>query len=148
MPNETGFADHLRTTFTTIYFVGPRYGMVKIGKADNLRKRISSLQIGCVERLDIFAAVDAHPLLERHYHTMFSGDRQRGEWFKRSPAITAEINRLSRLPAIRGQAKRLAAHRSLLAEWGIPDIPVPAPIEAGTRMLLSDARTAAIRNNI
>lgn len=131
MRTDSQHADHLRTT---IYFIGPRYGLVKIGKANDLRKRLWGLQTAHPSKLEVFAAVDAHPLLEIRYHQMFADTRQGGEWFKRSPAITREVNRLNALPLSRGQAQRLQEHRDLLTKWEVPDVPVPQPMPVWLRL--------------
>jgi hypothetical protein len=64
---------------------------VKIGKStiSALPSRINSIQTGCPKELSLLAVVKADNALafESELHARFATDRQRGEWFKFSPAI-------------------------------------------------------------
>ena len=76
----------------TIYFIGPREGMVKIGFTNDLPTRLKRLQCGSPVPLFVLAAIHDKPAsLEREYHARFRSARQHGEWFLRTIDINAEI---------------------------------------------------------
>lgn len=55
---------------------------IKIGTADDPKKRLSMLQVGSPNRLLILAMVPGDSRKERQFHRRFSGLRIRGEWFR------------------------------------------------------------------
>lgn len=82
-----------------IYFIGPDEGMVKIGFTNDLQTRLKRLQCGSPVPLKVLASISGQPqTLEREYHTRFASARQHGEWFLRTIAVNAEIERLNLIP--------------------------------------------------
>jgi hypothetical protein len=76
-----------------IYFVhGGDY--IKIGKADNVRKRLRGLQTAHSEPLRLLAVAPGSEDEERGYHARFSQLRVRGEWFKPADDLLEEVLRL------------------------------------------------------
>jgi hypothetical protein len=78
-----------------VYFVGGEEGPIKIGFSANLHARIRALKNSSSAPIRLLAATPGGRDLERDYHDRFAADRQHGEWFVRTPAIIAEIERLS-----------------------------------------------------
>jgi hypothetical protein len=79
----------------TIYFIGPADGPIKIGFASRLSFRIRDLRLANAFPLEVWAAIEDHPSVERAYHHRFATHRLHGEWFARHPDILAEIDRLN-----------------------------------------------------
>ncbi len=76
-----------------VYFV--RVGdLLKIGKADNVRKRLSGLQTGSPLKLELLAVAPGGLPEEVYFHESFAAHRRRGEWFELCPPIIREIVRL------------------------------------------------------
>lgn len=69
-----------------VYFIRAG-GNVKIGTTQSLSSRISQLQTGCAEPLEVLASVVGDRTLEAHYHEVFAADRKEGEWFEATPAL-------------------------------------------------------------
>jgi hypothetical protein len=71
--------------FRHVYFIeAVGLGVVKIGCADDARKRLAQLQVGCPDDLvlrGVFHTDDA-PRLEAAYHERYAHLRIRGEWFR------------------------------------------------------------------
>jgi hypothetical protein len=71
-----------------VYVIGPAEPVkpyrVKIGKADNVTKRLRDLQVASPFRLEILHIIQAgDPLrLEREIHSELAGFRCHGEWFE------------------------------------------------------------------
>ena len=55
-------------------------GLIKIGKSNNIKLRISSLQCGSPVRLSVVGALRGDR--ERELHERFAKLRSHGEWFK------------------------------------------------------------------
>lgn len=76
-----------------VYFIEAEgLGLVKIGVADDPKKRLRTLQVGCPVPLKlrgVFATDDAHRL-EGGFHLRFTEIRVQGEWFK----ITDELREI------------------------------------------------------
>lgn len=66
-------------------------GAVKIGRADDLAKRLAGLQTGRPDRLVVLAAVQGTREDERLCHDLLEHSQERGEWFRFTPAIRALI---------------------------------------------------------
>jgi hypothetical protein len=66
---------------TQIYFIRERGGAVKIGKADNVKRRLAGLQTAHAYPLDLLAAVFAPAHLEEDLHEALAEHRLSGEWF-------------------------------------------------------------------
>lgn len=81
-----------------VYFIGTenRLGrMVKIGTSANPEHRLVQLQLHSPVPLSILAVTDGGVDKEGDYHWKFRRQRQYGEWFKITPRIRTEIERLS-----------------------------------------------------
>lgn len=76
---------------TWVYFVEAENGLIKIGRADGLRQRLSCLQGASPIALKLVAAVYAWPGLEAELHARFKADRVRGEWFTPTPRLRMVI---------------------------------------------------------
>jgi hypothetical protein len=75
-------------SFTYIYFIiCCATGAVKIGRADDVKKRLSGLQISSPGKLSLLCHFRAPSVFEGVLHTIFSKSRIRGEWF----SITDEL---------------------------------------------------------
>lgn len=79
-----------------LYVVGPRGGdVVKIGRAQDVRSRLSGLQIGQWQEIEILETVSlpwrAVKAAEALTHKRLATDRLRGEWFKVSPERAAGV---------------------------------------------------------
>lgn len=76
-----------------VYFIeATSLGVVKIGCADDARKRLAQLQVGCPDELALRGVyhTDDAPRLEAAYHDRFAAQHVRGEWFR----INGEIREL------------------------------------------------------
>ena len=66
--------------YTNIYAIRMG-GFVKIGKSDNVRKRLATLQTACPQELELLGQMRASPSLERLIHRSIDKYRAHGEWF-------------------------------------------------------------------
>ena len=97
-----------------VYFVqsGPR-GPIKIGVAEDIKKRVATLQIGNPVPLVVMATVPGGFELERELHARFLCGRIAFEWFERdTPGLMETIEHVLRhggipaLPPIQEPAPR------------------------------------------
>lgn len=79
----------------TLYFVqSGSDGPIKIGWTRSpLQVRLCNLQEGNPVTLHLRATRPGGPTEERRLHERFAADRIRGEWFRPSAALLAEIGR-------------------------------------------------------
>lgn len=73
-----------------VYFVqAEQLGLIKIGVATRLEKRIRDLACQSPDRLKFLGAAICHEggTLEPRLHAMFAEDRSHGEWFRPSEAL-------------------------------------------------------------
>lgn len=83
-----------------VYFIGTELKVgvpVKIGTSVNPRNRLSSIQTGHPEKLQIFALAGGDRFLERKYHGRWKHRRINGEWFTLGDCIIKEIKRLQQI---------------------------------------------------
>jgi hypothetical protein len=75
-----------------IYFVrAGETGSVKIGKANDVAKRVAGIQVGCPQKLAVLRVCDGDGRVEKFFHKKFAHLRQSGEWFTFSDEmLTAE----------------------------------------------------------
>jgi hypothetical protein len=78
-----------------VYFIGSETGPVKIGHAIRPTARLKELQTAHFELLTILATCEGGYEQESAYHKIFAKSRLVGEWFTRTPALLAEIERLA-----------------------------------------------------
>ncbi len=128
---------------TVIYFVQSEHGgPVKIGRADDLAKRLVTLQTARPDKLVVIAAAPGSVQQERDIHQRFAAAREKGEWFSPTPQLLA----LARDVASRGTAaldvtdrdpsRRVTGHETravtpCLASRTMPTLPtlsVPIPV--------------------
>lgn len=83
-----------------VYFIRAGVdGPIKIGRANDMAKRVAMLQSGNHLRLTVLATVQLECAVagEARYHRQFAEHRFRGEWFAPHPDLLAEIERLKDL---------------------------------------------------
>ena len=73
-------------------------GPIKIGISASIKKRMSSMQTACADRLVLLAVCRGGRALESEYHKQFSSYRLEGEWFTEAAAILQEIDRIRSMP--------------------------------------------------
>lgn len=72
-----------------VYFIGAEGGPIKIGKATDVKKRLSSHQTSNPEALRVYGVMRGD---ESAIHQKFEHLRLRGEWFRREPELLAFIS--------------------------------------------------------
>lgn len=84
-----------------IYFIQCELtGLVKIGLASNVHKRLSGLQTGSPTKLKLVGSIVFDASLEKLLHKHFEDDHSHGEWFKPNPQLSKIINTLSNEDAL------------------------------------------------
>lgn len=74
-----------------VYFFITESGLVKIGRARNIWKRLAQLQIGNHETLSMIGSLAGGRGLELEIHELLADTRVRGEWFRGSDTLRALI---------------------------------------------------------
>lgn len=75
-----------------IYFVQAEGGgPIKIGHAFDVAKRLSELQIGAPQALQVIATTPGTRATEDEFHRRFADDRLHGEWFESTPRLRSFI---------------------------------------------------------
>ncbi len=75
-----------------IYFIQSEHGgPVKIGRADDLAKRLVGLQTSRPDKLVVLAAAPGTIAQEKELHRHFAEIREKGEWFTASPNLMALV---------------------------------------------------------
>jgi hypothetical protein len=73
---------------TVVYFIQSEHGgSVKIGRADDLAKRLVGLQTSRPDKLVVLAAAPGTVQQERDLHQRFAALREKGEWFSPSQEL-------------------------------------------------------------
>lgn len=81
-----------RQRVAVIYFIQSEHGgPIKIGRADDLAKRLVGLQTARPDKLVVLAAAPGTVQHERELHGLFSTHRDKGEWFHPAPEIMTFI---------------------------------------------------------
>jgi hypothetical protein len=70
-------------------FGSERVSLFKIGKADDVRRRVANLQTGCPYPLEVVNVFDGGERLEGEMHEWFGHRRVHGEWFEIGRAAAA-----------------------------------------------------------
>jgi len=78
-------------------------GLVKIGTSRNVASRLSQIQSDSPGKIALVGLEPGGVERERALHAHFAADRERGEWFRESSALSAYI---ATLPPIEAKAKR------------------------------------------
>lgn len=95
-----------------VYFLQDKStGYIKIGFSTQLEKRIKALGTGLPEKPELLARIKAYAHEEARYHTMFCGDRIRGEWFKPSVRIMNYIKDLHDSTNMDGRKQFFEGHQ-------------------------------------
>lgn len=77
---------HIDTT--DLYLVRDTvFDTLKIGKSNNSKKRLASLQLSSSNKLELLYSVKGQGYKEKEIHEMFKGYRIVSEWFQNVPAI-------------------------------------------------------------
>jgi hypothetical protein len=83
-----------------IYFIQSEHGgPIKVGRADDLAKRVMGLQTGRPDKLVVLAAAEGTRQDERNIHAAFAEHRERGEWFHPTPVLLSFIRSVTNDPA-------------------------------------------------
>ncbi len=78
-----------------VYFIQNLYnGNIKIGKSNNPKKRLKSLQTANSNKLSLVATISESYISENEVHKMFSHFRLTGEWFSYSEQIKDFIEKI------------------------------------------------------
>jgi hypothetical protein len=77
---------------TYLYFIELQ-GHIKIGRADNWKKRLHSVQTNSPFQARLLLAIKGTDGRERALHELFKAHRVRGEWFVDHPEIREYIRR-------------------------------------------------------
>jgi len=64
---------------------------VKIGRTNDVRKRVANLRTGTADQLIVHAIEPGDSKVEAKRHKQFESDRRQGEWFRCSPALVRHI---------------------------------------------------------
>lgn len=83
------------------YFYGCAEGLVKIGFSTNLWSRISGISHQVPYKCEVLAVAGGGRSRESYYHMKFRQHAEFGEWFRRTPEVDAEIERLAATPLSR-----------------------------------------------
>lgn len=76
-----------------VYFVGGgKSGLIKIGYANDTKKRLAGLQVGSPEILSLLAEIKVPHNIEKWLHKLFAEDRRHGEWFQETSRLIAVID--------------------------------------------------------
>lgn len=86
-----------------IYFIQPENGgSVKIGRAEDVAKRLVQMQTSRPDKLVVVAAAPGTYEDERRLHDAFADSRDRGEWFTPDDGLTAlicHVNETGHIPS-------------------------------------------------
>lgn len=75
-----------------VYFIRAQtLGLIKIGVAGDLDKRLAGLQCGSPDKLEVIGTIVGENKLERELHKRFAHLRQHGEWFSPGEDLLAYI---------------------------------------------------------
>lgn len=80
---------------SSVYFIRAKAsGLIKIGYSGNVEARLSQLQTGSAETLELAAVLEGPPELERALHRAYAEERLHGEWFRPSTRLRALVEGL------------------------------------------------------
>lgn len=80
-----------------VYAVLNRTGHVKIGKSNNIARRVSQLRVGSPTEIWLLAVMSPDPTEEEAFHELFSKvPRSHGEWFAPNREMVAAIREARR----------------------------------------------------
>jgi len=97
---------------TKIYFIFAN-DKVKIGKSNNVKKRMQQIQVGCPSKVELlFSYYQLHENDEKALHARFGDLRSSGEWFYFRSHLKEFVNDLKKLPKIGEMGDYLTVDRS------------------------------------
>lgn len=76
---------------TNIYIIQDARGYIKIGRSDNVSRRLKQLQTAHSHPLKLIYLCSAPSYLEKRLHSMFFLYKKQGEWFDCSPSLLKTI---------------------------------------------------------
>src|SRR4051794_36116097 len=79
-----------------VYYIQGADGRIKIGKADEPRRRLQQLRTGSSVELTLLATEPGNRDVERYRHRQFASDRAHLEWFHPSPTLLNHIAAVQR----------------------------------------------------
>lgn len=88
-----------------VYCIQAENGLVKIGRSDNIRRRLTALsksspvEMWLVGYIDTTVYIDDYLFLEAQLHRKFHKDRVRGEWFDPSENVRRWVAKINALQA-------------------------------------------------
>lgn len=139
-----------------VYFVQRgENGPIKIGRSNNIKRRLSEFQVSNAEPMNILLALKGGRDLERAFHIKYDPYRQSGEWFAPVSHLLDEIRALGaagldartqpghRSKKPRYMRQRTIAQGMLAWYWQAPPWAYP-PAERGGKMV---PRTSAALGN-
>lgn len=75
-----------------VYFISEGHsGAIKIGWAIDPAERLARLQVGNSKRLNVIGLIWCRPHVEGAWHGHWQDQRLIGEWYRRTPELTAAI---------------------------------------------------------
>lgn len=78
-----------------VYFIQENgNGLIKIGKSDDVSKRIKALQSSTPSKLNLLRVVNGSFDREKYLHHKFSRFHERGEWFRPDPELLKMIGEI------------------------------------------------------
>ncbi len=104
-----------------VYFVQcSESKLIKIGSSHNFKGRLCSLQTSSPAELAVLRITEGGRDLESELHGRFADDRSRGEWFRPSPELFAEIERLPQIAADHDDMQLQSKHKPSVRPGGRP----------------------------
>lgn len=112
-----------------VYFITFEGGPIKIGKALDVKKRLSALQTSSPETLFVLGAISGGSEMEASLHKQFSHLRLRGEWFRRESELLSFIEEsrdislwpesvpILKLERIDGDSTNFGPVQAIAGEW-------------------------------
>lgn len=86
-----------RRSTDDLYFIQSEYGgPIKIGRTQDVRFRLATLQTGHPEPLQVIGIIRSGGRFEGTIHAHYERFRLRGEWFEDAPSILRFIERMTR----------------------------------------------------
>ena len=77
-----------------IYFIG-HTDYIKIGYTNDIKSRLSKLQVSCPIKLKVLGLVEGDRDEEKKYHNMFKSISCSGEWFEYNEELQSFIDKLN-----------------------------------------------------
>lgn len=96
LPSSVPYELGCLSGMTWVYFIGsPSHEFIKIGRAQDVRKRLSGIAVSSPHELNVLASFFTFSQVEKMLHIMFIEQHERGEWFRENDELLKLIDRLS-----------------------------------------------------